>query len=297
MSEIVIRDVETLAEGLTLTEGPRWHDGRLYFSDMYAHRVCALDERGRLETIAAFEDRTSGLGFLPGGDMLVVLMSSARLMRVGKSGPTLHADLRRFASHDINDMVVTSSGRAYVGQLGFDAEKGVERKPTTLITVDPSGAAAIAADNLGCPNGLAVTADGRTLIIAESTMNRLSAFDLDGSGRLGNRRIFARLPGERQGPDGFCLDDRGGAWVAIPFNLDEGSSTSPGFIRVEEGGRVTHRVPVEEGRKAIACVFGGAGRDHLYLCTCAESDADGARRARGGRIERVSVGFKGAGTP
>lgn len=297
MTETIVNRIETLADGLTLTEGPRWHNGRLYFSDMHEHRVCSLGEGGRVETVASFDDKASGIGFLPDGDMLVVLMASARIMRVGKGGTRLHADIKRFADRDINDMVVAPSGRAYIGQIGFNFEKGEEPKSTCLVTVDLAGKAEVAAADLWCPNGIAVTPDGRRLITAESAANCLTAFDIDAAGQLSNRRVFAKLPGERQGPDGFCLDDKGGAWVAIPMNMDGPAPYSPGFIRVEEGGKITHRIPMAEGRYAVACVFGGPKRNQLYLCTGDDFTGEGSKAKRGGRIERIEVGFSGGGTP
>ena len=118
--ETVTAPLEIVADGLTMTEGPRWHNGRLYFSDMFGGRVCATDDSGRVETIARFDDKPSGLGFLPNGDLLVVQMRSGKIMRVAGGQTSLYADISAFADAEINDMVVDGAGRAFVGLMGFD---------------------------------------------------------------------------------------------------------------------------------------------------------------------------------
>lgn len=296
MTITISAPVETIASGFTLTEGPRWRDGRLYFSDMFAHRICAVDEAGRLEILVEAADKPSGLGFLPSGDLLFVLMSTAKIMRRSTKGVTLHADLASFADGDINDMAVGPTGRAYVGQLGFDHDKGEKPKTTSLIMVEPDGRASIAARDLWGPNGIVLAADGRTLITAEASGFQISAFDVDGAGRLSNRRIFAKPP-EGQAPDGICMDSGGGIWAALPVALGAPGIFGPGFVRFEEGGRATHLIPIQEGRRAIACAFGGADRRTLYLCTTDSFVPDEARVRRGARIERVRLEFTGAGIP
>jgi len=296
MTTTITAPVETIAEGFTLAEGPRWRNGKLYFSDMFAHRICTVDDGGRLETLLEVDDKPSGLGFMPNGDLLFVLMHSAKVMRLGTSGVTLHADLAPFADADINDMAVGPTGRAYVGQLGFDYSKGEERRTTSLIRIEPDGAASVAARDLWGPNGIVLSADGRTLVTAEASGWQITAFDIDGDGSLSGRRLFARPP-EGHAPDGICMDSRGGIWAAIPVALKAPGAFGPGFMRFEEGGRVTHLVPMPEGRRAIACAFGGADRRTLYLCTTDTFIPDEARAQRGARIERVRLEFAGAGVP
>ncbi|HLG86104.1 MAG TPA: SMP-30/gluconolactonase/LRE family protein [Alphaproteobacteria bacterium] len=288
--------IETVADGLTLTEGPRWHGGRLYFSDMHAQRICAVDEAGRLETVVKTDDMPSGIGFMPDGDMLFVLMRSHKVMRFSRGRISLHADLDRFADARINDMAVGPTGRAYVGQLGFEFEGNDPRKTTTLVVIEPDGEARVAASDLWGPNGIALSADGRTLYTAEASDSRITAFDMAADGSLSNRRTFA-VPPEHNAPDGICLDSQGGIWAGLPVGAKAEGLWGLGFVRMEEGSRATHRIPVPSGRRAIACCFGGDDRKTLYLCTVDTFKSDEILKTRGGRIERLRLDFTGAGTP
>ena len=274
-----------LAEGLRFPEGPRWRDGRLYFSDMHAGRVLALDADGRCEEVLALDgDEPSGLGWLPDGRLLVVAMRARKLLRRDPGGLAVHADLAPLLPLLANDMVVDGRGRAYVGNFGFDLHAGERPRPTSLALVHPDGRSELAAADLLFPNGSVVTPDGRTLIVAESFGARLTAFDVAADGRLSRRRVFAALEGAV--PDGICLDAEGAVWVASPV--------SHGALRVREGGEVTHRIAVE--RQAYACMLGGPERRTLFLCT-AESPDPAATAARRGRIEAVEVDVPGAGWP
>lgn len=277
-----------VATGLAFAENPRWHDGRLFFSDMHGGRVCAMDEGGRVTTVVATPDTPSGIGFMPDGSLLVVAMHTLKVMRWQRGILAEHADLSHLAKVGINDMLVDSSGRAYVVQFGFDWRAGEAPVAAPLLVVQPDGRTGIAAPGLHTGNGMAQSPDGRTLIIAESGACRLSAFNVDATGRLSNRRLFAQLP-ERHYPDGICLDSEGGVWASCCFG--------PGVIRIEEGGRATHLVPMPEGRNAFACMFGGADRRTLYICTAETEAPDAARAQLTSRIEAVDVGFSGAGLP
>ena len=233
---------KVLLDGLAFPEGPRWRDGRLWFSDMHYHRVVAVDPDGRSETIAEVPNRPSGLGWLPDGRMLVVSMTDRRLLRLEDSKLVPHAELGAFATFHTNDMVVDAQGRAYVGNFGFDLDAQETPKPAALLRVDPDGTASLAADELMFPNGTVITPDGRTLIVGESFGARLTAFDLADDGSLSNRRVWAAV--ERAVSDGICLDAEGAIWVASP--------TSAEVLRVREGGEVTHRVPLRP-RRSPAC--------------------------------------------
>ena len=177
-----------LADGLYFGEGPRWLDGRLWFSDFYDHAVKSADAAGSIRTELEIDDQPSGLGWLPDGRLLVVAMHRRQLLRVDPDGVKLHADLAGVAAHHANDMVVDREGRAYVGNFGFAldealAARGVEGvladHPTAkLARVDPDGRTHVAAEGLHFPNGAVITTDGRTLIVAETLALRLSAFDV-----------------------------------------------------------------------------------------------------------------------
>ena len=279
-------EVEVLLEGLTFPEGPRWHEGRLWFSDFYSHRVMALVPGGGAQTIAEVPARPSGLGWRPDGTLLVVAMQDRALLALKGTKLERVADLSSLAGGPCNDMVVDAEGRAYIGNFGYDRHAGEAPRATCLIRVDADGSVHRAAEELMFPNGMAITPDGRTLIVAETYAHRVSAFAIGPSGALSGRRVFAELPGCF--PDGICLDAEGALWVANARGHD--------VMRVVEGGRVAERIPVGDTRTVFACMLGGADRRDLYLCTSTGSGPAMAEKTDG-RIERVRVGVPGAGLP
>ena len=277
---------EVVADGLRFGEGPRWHDGRLWFSDMHAGWVCALAPDGNLERIVEVEHEPSGLGWLPDGRLLVVSMQDRRLLRREADGSLVtHGDLSAFATFHCNDMVTAADGTAWVGNFGFDLHGGGEPCTANLIRVDPDGTVSLAAEELMFPNGTVITPDGATLIVGESFAGRLTAFEIAPDRSLTNRRVWAQLP-EGKVPDGICLDAEGGIWVASP--------TSDDCLRVLEGGEVTDVVELDRG--AFACMLGDDDRRTLYICTAKDSDP-AKTDARTARIERVRVDVPGAGLP
>ena len=288
-------ELHVLVDGLAFGEGPRWHDGRLYISDIHDHQVLAIDADGTTTVVARHDGPLSGLGWLPDGTLLVVAMEG-QVMRLDKrdGGPggelAVHADVRHLAAHGINDMIVHPEGWAYVGQFGYDREAGAKVKPSPLIRVDPDGSVHRAADDLLVANGMALTPDGATLVVAESAGMRLSAFTVGDGGGLGDRRVFAELP-PGHAPDGMCLDAEGAAWVACV--------TTDWCLRVAEGGEVLDRIRVDEdGRHPVACVLGGPDRRTLHLLTATTyGEAEPSLQARAGRIEQVRVEVPGAGRP
>ena len=259
-----------LIGGLSFTECPRWHDGRLYFSDFYTRRVLAVALNGELETIAEVPGQPSGLGFLPDGRMLIVSMRDRRIMRREHDSTLVeHADLSSLAPWHLNDMLVDPQGRAWVGNFGFDLMGGAKVSQTNLICVDPDGSSKVAAVGLGFPNGMALTADGGTLIVAETTMNRLSAFEIT-SGVLSERRTWASFGDQpttddmaelllqvNVAPDGICLDAEGAAWVA--------DAKAGRLLRVAEGGNILEQIKVE-GMGVFACELGGESGRTLFAC-------------------------------
>jgi len=275
---------ETLIDGLRFPEGPRWHDGRLWFSDMHSQQVLAVDLDGKVETIVEVPQDPSGLGWLPDGRLLVVSMRDRKLMRLDPQGLVEVADLSAHASFHCNDMVVDSLGRAYVGNFGWDLHGGAPPVEASLVLVEPDGAFRVVADKLRFPNGSVITPDGRTLIVVETFGPCLTAFDVAEDGSLSGRREWARM--ERAVPDGICLDAEDGIWVASPV--------SGAVLRLVEGGQVTDRVEVEH--QAFACMLGGPERRTLFLCTAADSDPE-KTHTRTGRIEHVEVPIPGAGLP
>ncbi len=278
--------VETLLDGLAFPEGPRWHDGKLWFSDIHGGVVRAVELSGRAELIAEVAEQPSGLGWTTDNKLLVVSMNDRRLLRMDDGALRPYADLSALATGPCNDMVVDAHGRAYVGNFGFDMFAGAERKPAGIVRVDPDGRCTLAADGLDFPNGMTITPDGGALIAAESYGNRLTRFDIAEDGTLSGRRVFAELPGVV--PDGICLDAEGAVWVA--------HARANQALRVLDGGRIAQTVSVPEGRAVYACALGGADRRTLFLCTSAVRGPE-SRDAKQGRIEIARVDVAGAGWP
>jgi sugar lactone lactonase YvrE len=280
--------LEPFLGGLAFAESPRWHDGALWFSDFYDHRVCRVTAEGRAETVVEVPGQPSGLGWLPDGRMLVVSMNDRRLLRLDAGSLVEAADLSTLASWPCNDMLVDSQGRAYVGNFGFDLQHRAPFASTSLILVTPGGRARIVADDMHFPNGAVLTPDGRTLIVAESYGQRLTAFDVTVDGSLERRRIWAQLEGRGVGPDGICLDAEGAVWMASPVSRE--------VLRVREGGAVTHRIAT--ANQAVACMLGGADRKTLFVLTGRVLvTAEQSRAERSGMIYAARVEVAGAGLP
>ena len=276
---------DVLLEDLCFTEGPRWRDDRLWFSDMHQHQVMTVDLAGRAERVLEVANQPSGLGWLPDGRLLVVSMTDRRLLRLDPEGLVVHADLADLASFHCNDMVTDAAGRSYVGNFGFDLDAGAENRPAELVLVTAEGEARVVARDLRFPNGTVITPDGRTLVVGESFGARLTAFDLADDGSLEGRRLWAQL--ERAVPDGICLDSEGAIWVASPLGNE--------VLRVHEGGRVSQRVGCSQN--AIACMLGGPERRHLFVCSSSSTSPEVCRASRPAKIEVAEVQVPGAGFP
>jgi len=277
---------KVLVDSLVFPEGPRWHNGKLWFSDIHAHKVMTVDLKGKKGVVVEVPNRPSGLGFLPDGRLLIVSMLDKRLLRLDPKGLAQVADISSMCGGHANDMVVDGQGRAYIGNLGYDSSKE-EFKTANIILVTPDGKARIAASDLAIPNGTVITPDGKTLIVGESRANCLTAFSIAADGSLSNRRVFAVLGGEHI-PDGICLDAKGGVWL--------GSPRTGVFLRVEDGGKVTDTIPVP-GKYAVACMLGGADRRTLFLLTAKTSREQLQKGVSTGWIETVQVDIPGAGWP
>ena len=274
---------ELFAEGFCFGEGPRWRAGHLWLSDMHDHKVVKLDDSGVAQTIVEVPNRPSGLGWLPGGDLLVVSMKDKRVLRFDGRNLTTHADLDALASGDCNDMVVDAAGQAYVGNFGFDLHQGAAQRVAELIAIRPDGTSRIVAKDLVFPNGTVISPDGHTLIVGETFAGRLTAFDVDEQGDLHNRRVWAQMPNDAV-PDGICLDALGGIWVASP--------TTNECIRLIEGGGVTHRVATDRG--AYACMLGG---QRLFILTSKSSRPSQCKAERSGQVVVTDAPAPGAGWP
>ena len=237
-------------------------------------------------TAAEVPGGPGGIGWLRDGRMLVVSMSDRTLVAVAADGSTsVHSDVSDLTVFRCNDMVVGPNGRAWVGDFGYDLLSGAPPAPGSIVVVDPDGSARPAADGLGFPNGMVLTAGGE-LVVAESSANRLTAYRIDADGTLHDRRAWAEL-GETT-PDGICLDAEGAIWVADPLHGE--------VVRVHDGGVVAERVRTDRSG-AFACVLGGHDGRTLFVCTATEEASLDPSAPPVGAIEVATVDVPGAGSP
>lgn len=269
-----------LAGGFVFAEGPRWHDGLLWLSDMHGEAVYTVTLAGETTRVLELPGRKpSGLGFLPDGSALVVSMAERELLRLAPDGSrTVHARLGDLVEDELNDMVVAADGTAFVGSYSLEPDTGV------LLRVTPDGTPSVAATAMSFPNGAAISADGRTLTVAESKGRRFTAFDVDAGRRLDARRVVATTPDAA--PDGIALDVRGGIWAGFPLAHE--------FRRVLPGGEVTDRVSVGE-RMAIACALGGPDGRTLFLLSALDWNSAALGGARTSVVETIRVEVPGDG--
>ncbi|WP_369026045.1 SMP-30/gluconolactonase/LRE family protein [Qipengyuania sp. RANM35] len=296
------RTQRLVADGIHFAEGPRWREGRLWFSDFYAHRIYSVSEAGgdmRVELQLEGEEQSSGLGWMPDGSLLFVKMQAQELWRRWPDGRLeRHADLSGIATFWCNDMVVDPKGRAYVGNFGFDLDAELSARgpesvlanhPTTplaLVEMDGTVRSAAGNERFGFPNGTVITPDGKTLIVGETLAGRLTAFDITDDGSLSNRRVWAStLP---HIPDGICLDAEGAIWIADPL--------APRCVRIAEGGEVLEIVETE-GLNCYACMLGGADGRTLFTLTAPSSHREHASAEKAGRIYACTVDVGRAGLP
>ena len=290
------RATGVLTGGIHFGEGPRWREGRLWFSDFYSHAVKSVSLAGDLRTEVEIDDRPSGLGWMPDGSLLIVSMTKRQVLRRAPGGKiAIHADLSHIASFHCNDMVVDAAGGAYVGNFGFDLDAAIESRgvpsvladhPTAkLAYVAPDGQTRIAAEDMHFPNGPVITPDGKTLIVGETLAGVLTAFDIGPDGDLSHRRVWA--PCQPRVPDGICLDAAGAIWVANPI--------APECVRIAEGGEVLE--VIETGQPCYACMLGGDDGKTLFMVTAASSDAHQAAASQTGKILTATVDSPRAGLP
>jgi sugar lactone lactonase YvrE len=289
----------TLISGYSFLESPRWRGGRLWLSDFYTHQVIATDMQGRVEKIADVPQQPSGLGWLPDGRLLVVSMRDRKLMRLEADGTlAVHADLSGVAGGHCNDMVVDRHGNAYVGNFGFDLMGGAPFTGARLARVAPDGQVSAAAEGLYFPNAAMITADGGTLIVAETMGNRLSAFTIAQDGSLGPRRdwaTFAPLPEGQDlaavmgqlkvAPDGAALDAEGAVWAA--------DAVGHRVLRVAEGGQILQEISTGE-MGVYACGLGGPDGKTLFLCVAPDFAEHARQAAREAAIWTTRVDVPGA---
>jgi sugar lactone lactonase YvrE len=281
---IDLEGLAIVADGFAFTECPRWHRGRLYFSDMYGRAIFRVGEAGVVEEVVREEARPGGLGFTADGSLLYAAMDAARVMRLRDGAVSLHADLSGIAPGGINDMVVDADGRCYIAHFSHD----LPPPSRPVIFLDAQGRSHRTDDLLKVANGMILTADGRHLIVAESAGGRISRMTLGSDGKPEHRVTFAELP-PGHFADGICGDAAGGIWVAC--------CRGPGVVRVEDGGAITHRLLIGDGRFAYACALGGEDGRTLFVCTAGGYEPGRMAERRDARIEAIKAPFAGQGIP
>jgi sugar lactone lactonase YvrE len=278
--------VQTLLSGLGLGESPRWHDGRLWFSNWVENEIAALDLEGNSEVMVSMPSFPFCIDWLPDGRLLIVSGREGLLLRREPDGSlATHADLTPLNETPWNDIVVDGRGNTYVNNTGFNF--GVDEfAPGLVALVGPDGAVREVADGLAFPNGMAVTPDGSTLIVAESYASRLTAFDIEADGGLSNRRAWAELDGGA--PDGICIDAEGAVWY--------GDVPNKRCVRVREGGEVLQTIELDRG--CFACMLGGEDRRTLFMMAADwGGPASMGEGARTGQVLAAQAPAPGAGWP
>ncbi|MBO2449634.1 SMP-30/gluconolactonase/LRE family protein [Actinomadura barringtoniae] len=280
--------MKTLMSGLVMVESPRWHDGRLWFAHWLTHDVVAVDLDGKSEVVARSPIPIPfSIDWLPDGRLLVI--AGTRLLRQEEDGTLVeHADLSEVnGGRGFNELVVDRRGNAYVNGAGFDMMAGEAPAPGFVVLVTPDGEVRTVAGGIQFGNGMAITPDGSTLIVADSYANCLLAFDIAADGSLSGRRVWADA-GDGV-PDGICLDAEGAVWYADVPNKH--------VRRVREGGEVLQTIDFDDG--CFACMLGGEDGRTLFVLTSVWRGVEGATgdQERTGRVRMVEVAVPHAGRP
>jgi sugar lactone lactonase YvrE len=273
-----------LAEGLTYAESPRWKDGKLFVSDVHAYQIKVIDEDGLISTYASAPSRPAGLGFRPDGTLWVATAFDRLISEVvdGQLRPLV--DISSITTGLLNDMIVDQLGRAFVGATGFNLMAGEDPVPGQIVMFDGNDARVVSRDVM-FPNGIAVSANGRTLVVAETAADRVSTFTIHSDGTLGHRSTWAELP---SAPDGLCLDSLGGAWVAL--------LTAGRFVHIDAQGDIDASVDAP-GALAVACTTTEGRRDGLTMCCAHTTMEDLARGVSSASIHLAEISVPGSGLP
>ena len=280
-------NVRVLAQGITMGESVRWHDGRTWLCDWGASTLLAVDGEGHTETVEDLGDLIPWtVDWLADGSMLIVPRGRSSLMRVNHNGAvSVHAELGDHAPQGCNEMVADGRGNIYLNAIGYNMMAGEPPRPGTVIVVTADGSVRQVADDVHFPNGMAVTSDG-SLIVAESHANRLTAFTIEPDGSLSGRRIWADLGNGT--PDGICTDREDAVWYADVPNAC--------CVRVRDGGEIAQVVQLDRG--AFSCALAGPERRTLHIAATIWQGADTfTADPPNGRLLSIDVQVPGAGWP
>ena len=273
-----------LIGGIDFGEGPRWHNGRLWYSDFHQKTVYSVDLNGERNAEFTLDDQPSGLGWMPDGSMLVVSMINRQVLRVSSDGVSVHADLSELATWHCNDMGVGSSGHAYVGNFGFDLDNRTEFCKTVIVHVTPEGDTSVGAAGLSFPNGSVITPDEKTLIVGETFGGCYTSFSIHEDGTLSDPSLWAEVPG--MFPDGCTMDAEETIWFA--------DASTPRVVRVAKGGKILNEV--ETPQVPFACMLGGEDGKTLFILT-ADSSGPNQAGSGSGNIWTHNVDVAKAGLP
>jgi len=282
------RKANLITEGLAFGESSRWHDGRLWLCNWGTGEIVAVDESGTGEVMLTVPAVLPySIDWLPDGRLLVVSGREGLLLRQETDGTlATHADLRQLSKSPWNEIVVDGRGNIYVNGGGPAPAPGEHFGPGTIVLITPDGAVRQVADNIAFANGMAVMPDNRTLIVAESHANRLTAFDIGEDGSLSKRRVWANLGNDY--PDGICIDAEACVWYADVPNRH--------CVRVQEGGERIDRIEVDRG--CFACMLGGPGGSTLFILAAEWRGFENmVSDARTGQVLSAAVSVPGAGWP
>lgn len=278
--------------GLIFTENPRWRDGKLWFADIFNNCIKTTDLAGNIAVVAEFPFAPNGFGHKRDGSILVSDALQRKIYHLQDGRLTLAADLTDLTVFGLSDGFVDAHDRMYIGDMGYNLFDPAAKPVDTcvIVCIQPDGRADVVARGLAYPNGMVITPDGKTLIVAESYGRRLTGFDIAADGSLSNHRVWAMLP-EDVHPDGIALDAEGAVWLANPEN----SNGRPNVLRVREGGEIVEAV--EHDTFAYAVMLGGPERRHLFISASNHLDPENLAKEPSATLRVVEVAVPGAGTP
>jgi sugar lactone lactonase YvrE len=281
-------ELHILLEGLAIGESPRWHEGRLWFSNWGMQEVISVDLEGKSEVMVRVPTTVPfSIDWLPDGRLLVVSGREGLLLRRESNGSLVtHTDLTSISNYPWNEIVVDGRSNAYINNINFDFPNSQQFAPGIIALITPNGSVRPVADGLAFPNGMAITPDNKTLIVAESYANQLTAFDIDPSGDLSNRRVWANLPGAA--PDGICLDAEGAVWY--------GDVPNQRCVHVREGGEILQTINLDRG--CFACMLGGVNTPILFMMVAAwHGTGNMSGMVSTGQVLTIKVSAPAAGWP
>ncbi|RJT34964.1 SMP-30/gluconolactonase/LRE family protein [Mesorhizobium waimense] len=282
------KQARIVTSGLAFGESPRWHEGRLWVCNWGTGEIVVIDTQGNSKVVLTVPATLPySIDWLPDGRLLVVSGREGLVLRQEADGTlATHADLRPLSKSPWNEIVVDGRGNIYVNGGGPAPAPGEHFGPGTIVLITPDGTIRQVAENIAFANGMAVTPDNKTLIVAESHANRLTAFDIAADGGLSNRRVWADLGNGF--PDGIAIDAEGAVWYADVPNRH--------CVRVREGGKILQTVSADRG--CFACMLGGANGDTLFIVAAEWRGFEHMiSDARTGQVLSVEAPVSGAGWP